>query len=89
MPFLVQIPTVFLFILCFSLPKNHFPLVPTTWLPCYDITTTDASLLVVGALWGYGHDVGQVLFSLLFLILKNRLHIEVGQNRLHIEVIPT
>ncbi|KAK3017285.1 hypothetical protein RJ639_006389, partial [Escallonia herrerae] len=65
MPFLVQIPTVFLFLLCFSLPKNHFPLVPTTWLPCYDITTTDASLLVVGALWGYGHDAGQ-----------NRLHIE-------------
>ncbi|XP_047954178.1 uncharacterized protein LOC125200568 [Salvia hispanica] len=31
----------------------------------------------VGALWGCGHDAGQVLFGLLFLILKDRLHIEV------------
>ncbi|XVF00866.1 hypothetical protein REPUB_Repub04eG0038800 [Reevesia pubescens] len=32
---------------------------------------------VVGALWGCGHDAGQVIFGLLFLILKDRLHIEV------------
>ncbi|CAA6663232.1 unnamed protein product [Spirodela intermedia] len=31
----------------------------------------------VGALWGCGHDAGQVLFGLLFLLLKDRLHIEV------------
>ncbi|XP_020093437.1 uncharacterized protein LOC109713677 [Ananas comosus] len=32
---------------------------------------------VVGALWGCGHDAGQVLFGLLFLLLKDRLHIEI------------
>lgn len=32
---------------------------------------------LVGALWGCGHDAGQVIFGLLFLILKDRLHIEV------------
>lgn len=32
---------------------------------------------VVGALWGCGHDAGQVIFGLLFLSLKDRLHIEV------------
>ncbi|XP_022763045.1 uncharacterized protein LOC111308741 [Durio zibethinus] len=32
---------------------------------------------VVGALWGCGHDAGQVVFGLLFLLLKDRLHIEV------------
>ncbi|KAL6861632.1 hypothetical protein ACP4OV_017332 [Aristida adscensionis] len=31
----------------------------------------------VGALWGCGHDAGQVLFGLLFLALKDRLHLEV------------
>lgn len=31
----------------------------------------------VGALWGCGHDAGQLLFGLLFLLLKDRLHIEV------------
>lgn len=31
----------------------------------------------VGALWGCGHDAGQVLFGLLFLGLRDRLHIEV------------
>ncbi|GLT30755.1 hypothetical protein SLA2020_055440 [Shorea laevis] len=31
----------------------------------------------VGALWGCGHDAGQVIFGLLFLLLKDRLHIEV------------
>lgn len=31
----------------------------------------------VGALWGCGHDAGQVLFGLLFLLLKDKLHIEV------------
>ncbi|KAJ0247234.1 DsbD_2 domain-containing protein [Hirschfeldia incana] len=35
----------------------------------------------VGALWGCncGHDAGQVIFGLLFLLLKDRLHIEVFQ----------
>jgi len=32
---------------------------------------------LVGALWGCGHDAGQVIFGLLFLVLKDRLHIEV------------
>ncbi|GMH16360.1 hypothetical protein Nepgr_018201 [Nepenthes gracilis] len=32
---------------------------------------------VVGALWGCGHDAGQVIFGMLFLLLKDRLHIEV------------
>ncbi|CAI0557673.1 unnamed protein product [Linum tenue] len=31
----------------------------------------------VGALWGCGHDAGQVIFGLLFLLLKDRLHIEI------------
>ncbi|KAL3631635.1 Chloroplast protein FOR GROWTH AND FERTILITY 2 [Castilleja foliolosa] len=31
----------------------------------------------VGALWGCGHDAGQLLFGLIFLLLKDRLHIEV------------
>ncbi|KAK7404386.1 hypothetical protein VNO78_05249 [Psophocarpus tetragonolobus] len=31
----------------------------------------------VGALWGCGHDAGQVIFGLLFLLLKDGLHIEV------------
>ncbi|ESW09337.1 hypothetical protein PHAVU_009G119100 [Phaseolus vulgaris] len=31
----------------------------------------------VGALWGCGHDAGQVLFGLIFLILKDKLHIEI------------
>ncbi|KAL3539091.1 hypothetical protein ACH5RR_002457 [Cinchona calisaya] len=31
----------------------------------------------VGALWGCGHDAGQVIFGLLFLVLKDRLHIEI------------
>ncbi|KAH7518407.1 hypothetical protein FEM48_Zijuj09G0168300 [Ziziphus jujuba var. spinosa] len=31
----------------------------------------------VGALWGCGHDAGQVIFGLIFLVLKDRLHIEV------------
>ncbi|KVI04074.1 Nickel/cobalt transporter, high-affinity, partial [Cynara cardunculus var. scolymus] len=32
---------------------------------------------MVGALWGCGHDAGQVIFGLLFLLLKDRLHIEI------------
>ncbi|KAK1434286.1 hypothetical protein QVD17_00022 [Tagetes erecta] len=32
---------------------------------------------LVGALWGCGHDAGQVIFGLLFLLLKDRLHIEI------------
>ncbi|GMH17854.1 hypothetical protein Nepgr_019695 [Nepenthes gracilis] len=31
----------------------------------------------VGALWGCGHDAGQVIFGLLFLLLKDRLQIEI------------
>ncbi|KAA0045742.1 hypothetical protein IC582_024971 [Cucumis melo] len=31
----------------------------------------------VGALWGCGHDAGQVIFGLIFLLLKDRLHIEI------------
>ncbi|CAO2815617.1 unnamed protein product [Amaranthus hypochondriacus] len=34
---------------------------------------------LVGALWGCGHDAGQVIFGLLFLLLKDRLHIEIIQ----------
>ncbi|XP_074576869.1 chloroplast protein FOR GROWTH AND FERTILITY 2-like [Curcuma longa] len=32
---------------------------------------------IVGALWGCGHDAGQMIFGLLFLLLKDRLHIEI------------
>ncbi|CAI9769028.1 unnamed protein product [Fraxinus pennsylvanica] len=32
---------------------------------------------VVGALWGCGHDAGQVIFGLIFLLLKDQLHIEI------------
>ncbi|KAH0457155.1 hypothetical protein IEQ34_015062 [Dendrobium chrysotoxum] len=32
---------------------------------------------IVGALWGCGHDAGQMIFGLLFLLLKDRLRIEV------------
>ncbi|CAN0878859.1 Chloroplast protein FOR GROWTH AND FERTILITY 2 [Linum grandiflorum] len=31
----------------------------------------------VGALWGCGHDAGQVIFGLMFLLLKDQLHIEI------------
>ncbi|KAE9616469.1 hypothetical protein Lal_00034757 [Lupinus albus] len=31
----------------------------------------------VGALWGCGHDAGQVIFGLMFLLLKDRLRIEI------------
>ena len=31
----------------------------------------------VGALWGCGHDAGQVIFGLIFLLLKDGLHIEI------------
>lgn len=34
----------------------------------------------VGALWGCGHDAGQVIFGLFFLLLKDRLHIEIIRN---------
>ncbi|KAK4258482.1 hypothetical protein QN277_004925 [Acacia crassicarpa] len=33
----------------------------------------------VGALWGCGHDAGQVIFGLIFLLLKDQLRIEVIQ----------
>ncbi|KAJ4774173.1 High-affinity nickel-transport family protein [Rhynchospora pubera] len=38
-------------------------------------TRTESAL--VGALWGFGHDAGQVIFGLIFLLLKERLHLEV------------
>lgn len=41
------------------------------------IGRTKMESAAVGALWGCGHDAGQVLFGLLFLLLKDRLHIEV------------
>ncbi|KAE9593369.1 hypothetical protein Lal_00029254 [Lupinus albus] len=31
----------------------------------------------VGALWGCGHDAGQLIFGIIFLLLKDRLHIEI------------
>lgn len=34
----------------------------------------------VGALWGCGHDTGQLIFGLVFLLLKDQLHIEVIRN---------
>ncbi|KAH6833006.1 high-affinity nickel-transport family protein [Perilla frutescens var. hirtella] len=34
----------------------------------------------VGALWGCGHDTGQVIFGLVFLLLKDQLQIEVIRN---------
>ncbi|KAJ0076609.1 hypothetical protein Patl1_36017 [Pistacia atlantica] len=39
-----------------------------------------SSAWTVGALWGCGHDAGQVIFGLLFLLLKDRLHIEIIRN---------
>lgn len=41
------------------------------------IGRTRVESAIVGALWGCGHDAGQVIFGLLFLLLKDRLHIEV------------
>ncbi|KAK4774583.1 hypothetical protein SAY86_009518 [Trapa natans] len=41
------------------------------------IGRTKLESAAVGALWGCGHDAGQVIFGLLFLLLKDRLHIEV------------
>ncbi|WOL18592.1 hypothetical protein Cni_G27389 [Canna indica] len=38
-------------------------------------TRTDSA--IVGALWGCGHEAGQVIFGLLFLMLKDHLHIEI------------
>ncbi|KAL3814009.1 hypothetical protein ACJIZ3_015277 [Penstemon smallii] len=41
------------------------------------IGRTKMESAAVGALWGCGHDAGQLIFGLLFLLLKDRLHIEV------------
>ncbi|KAL5711698.1 hypothetical protein ACHQM5_013954 [Ranunculus cassubicifolius] len=41
------------------------------------IGRTPLESAAVGALWGCGHDAGQVIFGLLFLLLKDRLHIEI------------
>ncbi|XP_043713073.1 uncharacterized protein LOC122661662 [Telopea speciosissima] len=41
------------------------------------IGRTQLESAAMGALWGCGHDAGQVIFGLLFLLLKDRLHIEV------------
>nr|VDD47981.1 unnamed protein product [Brassica oleracea] len=43
------------------------------------IGRTKMESAAVGALWGCGHDAGQVIFGLIFLLLKDRLHIEVLQ----------
>ncbi|KAJ4880793.1 high-affinity nickel-transport family protein [Raphanus sativus] len=43
------------------------------------IGRTSMESAAVGALWGCGHDAGQVIFGLLFLLLKDRLHVEVLQ----------
>lgn len=34
---------------------------------------------IVGALWGCGHDAGQIIFGLIFLLLKGKLKIELLQ----------
>ncbi|KAH7447242.1 hypothetical protein KP509_01G098600 [Ceratopteris richardii] len=34
---------------------------------------------IVGALWGCGHDAGQIIFGLLFLLLKEKLKLELLQ----------
>ncbi|WCJ39893.1 high-affinity nickel-transport family protein [Euphorbia peplus] len=41
------------------------------------IGRTKMESAIVGALWGCGHDAGQLIFGLLFLLLKDRLHIEI------------
>ncbi|XP_021775354.1 uncharacterized protein LOC110739203 [Chenopodium quinoa] len=41
------------------------------------IGRTKMESAAVGALWGCGHDAGQLIFGLLFLLLKDRLHIEI------------
>lgn len=41
------------------------------------IGRTKMQSAIVGALWGCGHDAGQLIFGLLFLLLKDRLQIEV------------
>lgn len=41
------------------------------------IGRTRLECAAVGALWGCGHDAGQVIFGVIFLLLKDRLHIEV------------
>lgn len=41
------------------------------------IGRTKMESAAVGALWGCGHDAGQVIFGILFLILKDKLQIEL------------
>lgn len=41
------------------------------------IGRTKMESAAVGALWGCGHDAGQVIFGIIFLLLKDRLHIEL------------
>ncbi|XP_024372522.1 chloroplast protein FOR GROWTH AND FERTILITY 1 isoform X2 [Physcomitrium patens] len=31
----------------------------------------------VGTLWGCGHDAGQIIFGIIFLLLKDRLHLDI------------
>lgn len=52
-------------------PDHLAALVPLT------IGRTKLQSVAVGALWGCGHDAGQVIFGILFLFLKDKLHIEV------------
>ncbi|KAF9621431.1 hypothetical protein IFM89_021470 [Coptis chinensis] len=47
-----------------------------TALAPLSIGRTRLESAAVGALWGCGHDAGQVIFGLLFLLLKDGLHIE-------------
>eukprot|EP00252_Welwitschia_mirabilis_P015452 TRINITY_DN3398_c0_g1_i1.p1 TRINITY_DN3398_c0_g1~~TRINITY_DN3398_c0_g1_i1.p1 ORF type:complete len:390 (+),score=66.18 TRINITY_DN3398_c0_g1_i1:345-1514(+) len=41
------------------------------------IGRTKMESAIVGALWGCGHDAGQVIFGVIFLLLKDRLRIEI------------
>eukprot|EP00250_Pteridium_aquilinum_P004755 c14954_g1_i1 orf=478-1587(-) len=41
------------------------------------IGRTKLESVAVGALWGCGHDAGQVIFGILFLLLKDKLQIEI------------
>ncbi|KAK7277411.1 hypothetical protein RIF29_18563 [Crotalaria pallida] len=43
----------------------------------FSIGHTRMESAAVGALWGCGHDAGQLIFGLIFLLLKDRLHIEI------------
>ncbi|KAH7834302.1 hypothetical protein Vadar_014697 [Vaccinium darrowii] len=48
-----------------------------TALAPLSIGCTRMESAAIGALWGCGHDAGQLIFGLVFLLLKDRLHIEI------------